>query len=350
MIVCMNTVTDKDVIILGIESSCDETAASVVKNGREILSDVVLSQIDIHKLYGGVVPEIASRNHVEAVDKVAQKALADANVALADVDAIAVTYGAGLVGALLVGVSFAKGLAQAANKPLIGVNHIEGHICANYLTYPELEPPYLCLLTSGGHTAVVKVTSYDEYDVLASTVDDAVGEAFDKVARVLGLPYPGGPAVDKLAQSGKPAYKFHSVVIPDGNFSYSGLKTAVINLVHNAEQKGETLCPEDVACSFSHAAIDGLVARLAEFQRATGLKTVAVAGGVGANSYLRQRMREFEQKGITVCLPKLSLCGDNAAMIASRGYYMFRAGQFADLTLNACPTLKFRAPYRTGKK
>ena len=336
------SIMEKDVIILGIESSCDETAAAVVKNGRQILSDVVLSQIDIHKLYGGVVPEIAGRNHVEAIDKVVMKALADANITLADVDAVAVTYGAGLVGALLVGVCYAKGLAQAAQKPLIAVNHIEGHICANYLTYADLTPPYLCLLTSGGHTAIVKVTDYDEYDVLCSTVDDAVGEAFDKVARVLGLPYPGGPKVDELAKRGKPTYKFHSVVISNGNFSYSGLKTSVINLIHNAEQKGEALCAEDVACSFSHAAIDGLVQKLDEFVHTTGLTTVAVAGGVGANSYLRQRMAEFEAKGLRVCLPKLSLCGDNAAMIASRGYYMFLRNRFADLTLNAAPTLKLR--------
>lgn len=332
-----------DILILGIESSCDETAAAVVKNGREILSDVVLSQIDIHKLYGGVVPEIAGRNHVTAVDKVVRQALVEANVTLADIDAVAVTYGAGLVGALLVGVSFAKGLSQASGLPLVAVNHIEGHICANYLTYPDLVPPYLCLLTSGGHTAIVKVRDYDRYEVLASTVDDAVGEAFDKVARVLGLPYPGGPQVDKLAKDGKPTYKFHSVVIANGNFSYSGLKTAVINAVHNAEQKGEPVNKADVAASFTRYAIDGLLDKLDEFQRITGLTTVAVAGGVGANSYLREQMNlRFGQKGIRVCLPQLRLCGDNAAMIASRGYYMYLNDEFADLSLNACPTLKLR--------
>jgi len=338
-----------DIYILGIESSCDETAASVVKNGREILSNVVLSQIDIHKLYGGVVPEIASRNHVEAVDKVVAAALSQANVTLADIDAIAVTQGAGLVGALLVGVSFAKGLCQATKLPLIAVNHIEGHICANYLTYPNLEPPYMCLLTSGGHTAVVKVVDYDSYEVLCSTVDDAVGEAFDKVARVLGLPYPGGPQIDKLAQTcNEPTYKFHSVVISNGNFSYSGLKTAVINTLHNADQKGIVVDKADIAKSFTLAAIDGLVDRLWQETQASGLKTVAIAGGVGANSYLRSRVAEFEQRGITVCMPRLSLCGDNAAMIASRGYYMFKKGQFADLSLNACPTMKLRGekPHR----
>ncbi len=338
-----------DILILGIESSCDETSASVVKNGREILSNVVLSQIDIHRLYGGVVPEIASRNHIEVIDKVVNEALKQANVTLKGISAVAVTYGAGLVGALLVGVSFAKGLCQASGLPLIGVNHIEGHICANYLTYSDLQPPYMCLLTSGGHTAIVKVKSYDEYDVLRSTVDDAVGEAFDKVARVLGLPYPGGPEIDKLAQSGSADYKFHSVVISNGNFSYSGLKTAVINLVHNKRQKGEEIDCANVAKSFNVCAIDGLVDALYVDTVKHKMDTVAVAGGVGANSYLRARMKEFESKGLRVCLPKLSLCGDNAAMIASRGYYMYQQGQFADLTLNACPTLKLRMPPQKQK-
>lgn len=333
---------NQDILILGIESSCDETAASVVKNGREVLSNVVFSQIDIHKLYGGVVPEIASRNHIQVVDEVVKLALDEAGVTLSDINAIAVTYGAGLVGALLVGVSFAKGLAQASGLPLIAVNHIEGHICANYITYPDLRPPYMCLLTSGGHTAVVKVEDFDKYTVLASTVDDAVGEAFDKVARVLKLPYPGGPHVDKLAKTGSPNYKFHSVVISNGNFSYSGLKTAVINTVHNAVQKGETINSADIACSFNHCAIDGLIDTLKLHTQKSGLNTVAVAGGVGANSYLRERMKEFELDGIRVCLPQLNLCGDNAAMIASRGYFMYLNGEFGDLSLNACPTLKLR--------
>ena len=334
--------SSNDVYVLGIESSCDETAASIVKNGREILSNVVLSQIDIHRLYGGVVPEIASRNHVEAIDKVVSQALNDANLTLNDLSAVAVTYGAGLVGALLVGVSFAKGLCQAAKLPLVAVNHIEGHICANYLTFPDLEPPYLCLLTSGGHTAIVEVVSYDTYDVICSTVDDAVGEAFDKVARVLSLPYPGGPQIDRLAREGQPIYKFHSVVTSNDNFSYSGLKTAVINLVHNAEQKGEELNKSDVAASFTRAAIDGLIDRLKEEVTKRKATTVAVAGGVGANSYLRARLKEFEAEGLRVCLPTLSLCGDNAAMIAARGYYSLLKGEFADLTLNAVPTLKLR--------
>lgn len=333
---------NKDIYILGIESSCDETAASVVKNGREILSNVVLSQIDIHRLYGGVVPEIASRNHVEVVDKVVKMALSEAGVTLADVDAVAVTYGAGLVGALLVGVSYAKGLCQASGLPLVAVNHIEGHICANYLTYPDLEPPYTCLLTSGGHTAIVNVLDYDKYDVVCSTVDDAVGEAFDKVARVLGLPYPGGPQIDKLAQQGQPIHKFHSVITSNGNFSYSGLKTAVINLIHNANQKGETLSKADIASSFTASAINGLIDRLHDVVKTSGYNTVAVAGGVGANSYLREQMTKFQAQGVRVCLPRLSLCGDNAAMIASRGYYMYLKKEFATLSLNACPTLKLR--------
>ncbi len=331
-----------DIRIMAIESSCDETAAAVVKNGREILSNVVLSQIDIHRLYGGVVPEIASRNHVEVVDRVVKQALADANLRLSDIDAIAVTYGAGLVGALLVGVSYAKGLSQALGLPLIAVNHIEGHVCANYLTYTDLTPPYTCLLTSGGHTAIINVLDYENYNVVCSTVDDAVGEAFDKVARVLGLPYPGGPQIDRLAQQGKPCYSFHSVITSNGNFSYSGLKTAVINLLHNAEQKGERLSSADVAASFTRAAIDGLVDRLQQEVTASGAHTVAVAGGVAANSYLRSRLSDMQRSGLRVCLPKLSLCGDNAAMIASRGYYSYIDNQFADLTLNACPTLKLR--------
>ena len=333
---------NNDIYTLGIESSCDETAAAVVKNGREILSDVVLSQIDIHRVFGGVVPEIASRNHIQVVDKVVQEALQRAQIPLSRIDAVAVTYGAGLVGALLVGVSFAKGLCQASGLPLVAVNHIEGHICANYLCYNDLTPPYMCLLCSGGHTAVVRVDGYDTYTVLRSTVDDAVGEAFDKVARVLGLPYPGGPQIDKLAREGQPTYPFHSVIISNGNFSYSGLKTAVINTVHNAAQKGEEINKANLAASFNQCAIDGIVDALVEEAKKCNLTTLAVAGGVGANSYLRNRMTQLCNQGFRVCMPKLSLCGDNAAMIASRGYYMYQQGQFADLSLNACPTLKLR--------
>ena len=332
-----------DILVLGIESSCDETAASVVKNGREVLSNVICSQIDIHKLYGGVVPEIASRNHVEAIDKVVALALEQSGKTIDDVDVIAVTYGAGLVGALLVGVSFAKGLAQATGKPLVAVNHIEAHICANYVTYPDLQPPYLCLLASGGHTAIVRVDGYTDYTVLASAIDDAAGEAFDKVARVLGYPYPGGPNVDKHAQNGNPVYKLPSVVVSNGNFSYSGLKTAVINTVHNVEQRGEKVNANDMCASFTHAAVDGLLERCGHFLAESGLKKFAVAGGVGANSYLRKQAQTLGSKyGAKVYMPKLEYCTDNAAMVASQGYYLFVAGEKADLTLNAQPTLKLR--------
>lgn len=332
-----------DILVLGIESSCDETAASVVKNGREVLSNVIFSQIDIHKLYGGVVPEIASRNHVEAIDKVVALALEQSGKTIDDVDVIAVTYGAGLVGALLVGVSFAKGLAQATDKPLVAVNHIEAHICANYVTYPDLQPPYLCLLASGGHTAIVRVDGYTDYTVLASAIDDAAGEAFDKVARVLGYPYPGGPNVDKHAQNGNPVYKLPSVVVSNGNFSYSGLKTAVINTVHNIEQRGEKVNADNMCASFTHAAVDGLLERCGHFLAESGLKKFAVAGGVGANSYLRKQAQTLGNKyGAKVYMPKLEYCTDNAAMVASQGYYLFVAGEKADLTLNAQPTLKLR--------
>lgn len=332
-----------DILVLGIESSCDETAASVVKNGREVLSNVIFSQIDIHKLYGGVVPEIASRNHVEAIDKVVALALEQSGKTIDDMDVIAVTYGAGLVGALLVGVSFAKGLAQATGKPLVAVNHIEAHICANYVTYPDLQPPYLCLLASGGHTAIVRVDGYTDYTVLASAIDDAAGEAFDKVARVLGYPYPGGPNVDKHAQNGNPVYKLPSVVVSNGNFSYSGLKTAVINTVHNIEQRGEKVNADNMCASFTHAAVDGLLERCGHFLAESGLKKFAVAGGVGANSYLRKQAQTLGSKyGAKVYMPKLEYCTDNAAMVASQGYYLFVAGEKADLTLNAQPTLKLR--------
>lgn len=337
----------EEIFVLGIESSCDETACAVVKNGREVLSNVIVSQIDIHKLYGGVVPEIASRNHVEAIDKVASLALEQSGKTLNDIDLIAVTYGAGLVGALLVGVSFAKGLSQATGIPLVGVNHIEGHICANYLNHPELQPPYVCLLTSGGHTAIIRVDGYVDYTVLASTVDDAVGEAFDKVARVLGYSYPGGPNIDKNAAKGKPGYKLPGVVVSNGNFSYSGLKTAVINTVHNIEQRGEQVNKENMCASFTHAAIDGLISRSGQLLLESGLKKFAVAGGVGANSYLRAEAEKLGKRlSVKVYLPQLVYCTDNAAMIAAQGYYMAKeGGEFSDLTLNACPTLKLR-----GKK
>lgn len=344
----------KDCLVLGIESSCDETAASVVRNGRELLSNVIHSQIEIHKLYGGVVPEIAGRNHIEAIDSTVRLALSEAGVALEDIDAIAVTYGAGLVGALLVGVSFAKALAQASGKPLYAVNHIEGHIAANYISSKSLEPPFICLLASGGHTAVTKVNSYTDITVLCSTIDDAVGEAFDKVARTMGLSYPGGVSVDRLAREGKPIYRFNSVVVDNGNFSYSGLKTSVINFLHKHKQQGHNvvlreLCREgdvaieDVCASFTKYAVDGLIERTAEELKKSGLRSVAVAGGVGANSYLRSRLEEFKQDGYEVFAPDLKLCTDNGAMIAALGYYEMISGKpCADGTLNAMPTLKLR--------
>lgn len=339
----------KDILILGIETSCDETAISVVKNGREVLSNVVYSQIDIHALYGGVVPEIASRSHTEQIDIVFREALKQAKVTLKDIDAVAVTYGAGLVGALLVGVSFAKALCLAENKPLIAVNHIEGHICSNYLQNLELKPPFLCLLTSGGHTAIVKVTDYTDYEVLCSTADDAVGESFDKVARVLGKPYPGGKYVDELSKTGKAAYPFKSVVMQNGNFSYSGLKTAVVNLVRNAEQRGEQLNKSDVAKSFTVAAIDGLIKRLKEEIELQRTTVVALAGGVAANSYIREEIKKLENSGVKVFLPRMEYCGDNGAMIASQGYFQYLAGDVAELSLNAEPTLRFRAKYEKHK-
>jgi len=333
----------KDVLVLGIESSCDETAASVVKNGREVLSSIVNSQIDIHKQYGGVVPEIASRNHIQNIDGVVKASLDEACVCAKDIDYVAVTYGAGLVGALLVGVSFAKAFCQANDIPLIKVNHIEGHICANYITHPNLEPPFVCLLASGGHTAIVDVESYTDYTVLKTTIDDACGEAFDKVARTLGLCYPGGVQIDRLAQQGKANIDFKSVVMKDGNFSYSGLKTGVINYVHNLAQKGIEPDKCDLAKSFTVAAIKGVVDEAVEIAKSSH-KKLCVAGGVGANSYMRDYAREQCKKfGIEIFLPQLKYCGDNAAMIASQGYFLAQQGiDFAGLDLNACPTLTLK--------
>lgn len=334
----------KDVLILGIESSCDETAAAVVKNGRQVLSSVVNSQIEIHKEYGGVVPEIASRNHVRNIDAVVSAALKEAGVSPFGLDAVAVTYGAGLVGALLVGVSFAKALSQATGLPLIKVNHIEGHICANYITHADLTPPFICLLASGGHTAIVDVESYTDYKVLKTTIDDACGEAFDKVARTLGLPYPGGVWVDKLAREGKDTAEFKSAVMKDGNFSYSGLKTGVINYIHNLKQKGQEPNKNDVAKSFTVAAVKGVVDEAASIA-AAGHKKLCVAGGVGANSYLREYAAKVcRAKNTELFLPELKYCGDNAAMIASQGYFLMSEGKdFADFSLNACPTLSLKS-------
>ncbi len=329
--------------ILAIESSCDETAAAVVEDGRVILSNAVFTQIDLHALYGGVVPEIASRAHVEKVDRMVDAALAQAGMTLQDVDAIAVTYGPGLVGALLIGVSCAKALAYAAGKPLIPVNHIEGHICANFLSSPELTPPFAALVVSGGHSHLFAVEDYGVYRIIGQTQDDAAGEAFDKAARVLSIPYPGGPLLDKLAENGNP----HALPLPrphvDGryDYSFSGLKTAFINAVHNARQKGELLCDADLAASFRYAVVSQLVDKAMLAARELGLHKMVLAGGVSANRLLRREMEAACAKaGIPLYMPRLELCGDNAAMIGSAAYYRLRRGELADLSLNARPALR----------
>ena len=327
-----------DYLILAIESSCDETSAAVTR-GRDVLSLVIASQIEIHKRFGGVVPEIASRNHVSAIRNTVDEALKQANVSLSDISAVAVTYGAGLLGALLVGVSYAKALAYAMNVPLIKVNHVRGHISANYIADKSLEPPYLCLLASGGHTAIVEVTGYDDVKVIGTTQDDAVGEAFDKVARVLGLPYPGGPEIEKLAKDGKPTIDF-----PKGfhnkntlDFSYSGLKTSVINYMHTAAQKGEEVNKADVACSFQKSAVGVMTENVEKALLKTGLKTVVIAGGVASNKHLREEMEKVGEKhGVNVIYPPLKLCTDNAAMIGACAYNLIKEGKGrASLDLDA---------------
>ena len=329
--------------ILGIESSCDETAASIVEDGKRVLSNVVASQIDEHRLYGGVVPEIASRRHAENISWVVRESLLKADCTLADVDAVAVTYAPGLIGALLVGISFAKGLAMSAGKPLIPVHHIAGHIAANYLTHADLEPPYLCLVISGGHSHIIEVRDYTHYHVIGRTRDDAAGECFDKVARVLGYEYPGGKFIDAAAKKGDPnAYRLPKPRIPDSEFdlSFSGLKTAVINTVHNSVQKGETISREDMAASFQKTVADTLVERTMSAAKLLGSKKLAIAGGVSANSGVRAAFgTACEKRGITLYMPELKYCGDNAAMIACQGYYDFLAGKRADESLNGIATL-----------
>ena len=333
-----------DVVILGIESSCDETAAAVVKNGRQVLSSVISTQIAVHRLYGGVVPEVASRNHTLAAIPVVDEALTKAGMTLADVDAIAVTYGAGLIGALLVGVSTAKALSYAANKPLIMVNHIEGHVCANFVEFPALEPPFISLVASGGHTNVVDVKDYNSYSLLGSTTDDAIGEAFDKVARLLGLPYPGGPEIDRLAAQGEPNITFFRKkgVNSDLSVSYSGLKTAVVNYLHTMEQRGEKINVPDVCASMRKAAVDSLVDTVITAAKRTAYDKIVMAGGVACNSYLRQKMQlEGKKNGYAVYYPSPVLCTDNAVMIASRAYFAARAGKdLAPLSLNGNGSLR----------
>ena len=334
----------KDIYILGIESSCDETAAAVVKNGREVLSNEISSQIDIHKLYGGVVPEIASRKHIEIVNQVIEQALDTAGKTLDDIDAIAVTYGPGLVGALLVGVSAAKAISFARDIPLVGVHHIEGHISANYIENKELEPPFMCLVVSGGHTHLVKVSDYGEYEILGKTRDDAAGEAFDKVARVIGLGYPGGPKIDKLAKEGNAdAVTFPKAKVngSEYDFSFSGVKTAVLNYVNACQMKGEEYNKADVAASFQKAVTTVLVDHAIHAAKEAGMKKMAMAGGVASNSALRAAMTEACQKeGFDICYPSPILCTDNAAMIACAGYYEYLAGTRHGLDLNAVPNLK----------
>ena len=334
----------KDVIILAIESSCDETAAAVVKNGRVVLSNVISSQIDLHTLYGGVVPEIASRKHMEQINQVVNQALNEANVSLDDITAIAVTYGPGLVGALLVGVSHAKALAYAAGKPLIGVHHIEGHISANYIENSDLEPPFGCLVVSGGHTHLVNVKDYGKYEILGKTRDDAAGEAFDKVARAVGLGYPGGPKIDKLAKEGNPdAIEFPRAKISDSqyDFSFSGIKSAVLNYINHCEMKNEECNKANLVASFQKAVVDVLVDHAMQATQEYGFEKLAIAGGVASNSALRAAMKEAcDNKGIKFYHPSPILCTDNAAMIGAAAYYEYLAGNFAKLDLNAVPNLK----------
>lgn len=332
-------------LILGIESSCDETAAAVVKDGRVVLSNEINSQIQLHKEYGGVVPELASRRHIEVIDEVIDAAIEKAGVSLSDIDAVAVTYGPGLVGALLVGVAHAKALSYSLNVPLIPVHHIKAHIMANLIAHPELEPPFLCLVASGGHSHIINVNGYNEFEVLGRTRDDAAGEAFDKISRVLGLGYPGGPLIDALAREGNPeAFKFPRVRIEKGSldFSFSGVKTAVINLLHKFEQNNEEYNKADVAASFQNSVTEVLTEHTMEAAVSKGVKTVTIAGGVAANSELRRKMTEAgENRGINVLYPPPVLCTDNGAMIGCLGYYNYKSGITGGLDLNAVPTHYF---------
>ena len=333
-----------NVIILSIESSCDETAASVVKNGREVLSNVIYSQIALHTEYGGVVPEIASRKHIEKINQVIEQALKDASVTLQDITAIAVTYGPGLVGALLVGVSAAKAISFATGIPLVGVHHIGGHISANYIENKDLEPPFVCLVASGGHSHLVVVKDYGEYEIIGRTRDDAAGEAFDKVARAIGLGYPGGPKIDKLSKEGNPnAIEFPRARVADNayDFSFSGLKSAVLNYLNGCQMKGEPVCQADVAASFQKAVTDVLVEHSVNAAKAYGFKKLAIAGGVASNSSLRAAFeKKCEAEGISFYHPSPVFCTDNAAMIGAAGYYDYLKGIRSDLDLNAISNLK----------
>lgn len=330
---------NKDIKILAIETSCDETAAAVVKNGREVLKNAVYSQIDIHKEYGGVVPEIASRNHVSKLPEVVDSVVENMD----EIDAVAVTCGPGLAGALICGVAYAKALAYAAKKPLVAVNHIEGHISANFISYPELKPPFLCLVVSGGHTYIVCVEDYCKYKLMGETRDDAAGEAIDKVSRVLGLPYPGGPNLEKLAEGGdRFAFEMPRSFKKESHldFSFSGPKTTVINMLHNMEQKGESFSKKDMAASFQHSIVSVLSDNTFEAARRTGAKKIAIAGGVSANKALREEfVSRGKEKGIEIYMPNLCYCTDNAAMIGSAAYFRYIKGERADMELNAYPML-----------
>ena len=328
---------EKELLVLGIESSCDETSCAIVKNGREVLSNVINSQIKIHEKFGGVVPEIASRSHVEVISRVVKEALEEAKITFDDVDVVACTYGPGLVGALLVGVSYAKALSYAINKPLVGTNHIEGHIAANYITHPDLKPPFLCLVISGGHTHLVHIKNYKEFEILGKTRDDAIGEAFDKVARVIGLGYPGGPKVDKLAKEGENNIKIPKTHFDNLDFSFSGIKTAIINMHH----KNPDINKADLCASFEATVTEILIENTLKAAKKLNINKIALAGGVSANSYIREKFIELEKTNqMQIYYPKPILCTDNAAMIASAGYYNNINGKISNLELNAIPNLK----------
>lgn len=333
----------KEINILGIESSCDETAAAVIQNGRHVCSNVVATQIEIHKKFGGVVPEVASRNHVVDINRVVEEAIEKWGRPLSEIDAIAVTYGPGLAGALLVGLSTAKALAYALGKPLIGVNHIEGHIAANYLSFKELEPPFISLVVSGGHTHIVEVETYNRFNILGKTRDDAAGEAYDKVARAIGLGYPGGPQVDSLAKKGSFNIDFPKAFYKDENydFSFSGLKSAVLNYINSAKMRGEEIVPEDIARSFQETVVEVLTHKAIKAVKDKGYRSLVLSGGVSANSRLREKMQEeCDREHIAFYCPPLSLCTDNAAMIAAAAYYQLEEGYTSDLSLSARPNLK----------
>ncbi|MCH1959003.1 tRNA (adenosine(37)-N6)-threonylcarbamoyltransferase complex transferase subunit TsaD [Romboutsia hominis] len=333
----------KDIITLSVESSCDETSIAILKNGREVLTNIVSTQIDLHKKFGGVVPEVASRKHIENIDGVLQEALDEAKIELKDIDHIAVTYGPGLVGALLVGLSYAKSLAFCLNKPLVGVNHIEGHVSANYIVHKDLKPPFITLIVSGGHTHLVEVKDYGKYEILGRTRDDASGEAFDKIARAMGLGYPGGPIVDKLAKQGnKNAIDFPRAYLDEGyDFSFSGLKSAVLNYLNAKKMKKEEIVVEDVCASFQEAVVEVLSQKAIKAAKEKGYNTIALAGGVACNSALREKITELgKENNIDIKYPPVDLCTDNAAMIGCAGYYNYINGIIDDMSLNAVPNLK----------